>query len=48
MADYDDGYDDGPQVVAPSDERAAAILDGFRMCARSCPDPPPKILIPRE
>ena len=30
---YDDGYDDGPQVVPPADDRAAAILDGFRMCA---------------
>ena len=35
---YDDGhelyeYDEGPQIVPPTDARAAAILDGFRMCA---------------
>jgi len=32
MADqYDDYEEDGPQIMVPQDERAAAILDGFRM-----------------
>ena len=26
--------DYGPEIVAPEDPRAQAILDGFRMCAR--------------
>ena len=32
---YDDNYadDPGPEVMAPTDERARAILDGFHMCA---------------
>lgn len=32
MADL--SMEDGPQTVAPVDEHARAILDGFRMCAR--------------
>ena len=47
--DYGDEYydDDGPRIVPPTDARAAAILDGFRMCATfsatgaSLPSPPP-------
>lgn len=36
-----EGYaedDEGPRIVPPTDARAAAILDGFRMCAhvRAC------------
>ena len=41
MAQYEEDYGpeeeydvDGPQIVPPNDDRAAAILDGFRMCAR--------------
>ena len=32
-----EGYpeEDGPQIVPPTDDRAAAILDGFRMCVRA-------------
>ena len=32
-----DEFDEGPQIIAPVDERARAILEGFRMCARSRP-----------
>lgn len=28
---YIDGNEEGPQIIAPTDERARAILDGFRM-----------------
>ena len=38
MADVDEGYyDEGPRIEPPTNERAAAILDGFRMCAPCAP-----------
>ena len=30
---YIDGNEEGPQIIAPTDERARDILDGFRMYA---------------
>lgn len=34
---YIDGNEEGPQIIAPTDERARDILDGFRMYATRAP-----------
>ena len=38
---YIDGNEEGPQIIAPTDERARDILDGFRMYALLCTYPFP-------
>ena len=38
---YIDGNEEGPQIIAPTDECARDILDGFRMYALLCTYPFP-------